>query len=373
MSSPHDMAMLLQYFIGSKRDSLSINQTLISRMEKPGSTLGAQQGMKTGYGLGSYTSSHVNSPVIFHGHRGTIPGSLAEFFYSAEINAGYAFMMNDMNPAYTKISALIRNYLLEQHSASKTKKLEKTRRNDEKNIHIKSSLAGIYAPISPSSSYASFGEQLFGMIEIRNDEKQWLQRPLFGGSTIFYTPISDQLFINKETGLDGMIVINDPIKGEILEINGHTGNSAYQKVSPLRAYGQWIVIFLIITSFIIFFISFPISGLRKLLCNSVNSALSAITLSILSPLTLIAYYYLSNMIPYNMQMFGKPSLLSISLLLVSLIWPIMIGYTIYRYFLTPLYQINIFLRVNSAILFSSQGALCIIMLNYGLIAIPTWL
>lgn len=372
LSSPKDMAKLLQFFVAEERNKLNISDASIKRMETPGTTKGAQQGMKTGYSLGNYTSSDVDLPILLHGHRGTVAGSLTELFYSREHGVGYAFMMNEMNTAYPQISKLLRIYLQQYLSATPLTTVKNTTEIATQ-INPINDIEGIYAPTAPSSAYSSFGEQLFGMIKIVNTGNQWLQQPFLGGAPRLLSPKSNQTFIDQETGQDAIAVISAPSDKTQLEVNGYTGNNTYQKVSAARAYGQWVIITLLVACVIIYALYVIVSAVKKLLRSQQQTSLIALTMPGLSILLFITYYYLSGKIAYNMHEFGKPSTLSIGLLLTSIAWPASLIYNSFLLFITRLYANTKLLAINTATLIATQITLCTIMACYGLIAIPTWL
>lgn len=67
----------------------------IDRMERPGSTLAAAQGVDFGYGLHNYTSVHDG--VTYRGHDGAIDGFIAQLAYRTETGDVFVLMVNSLD------------------------------------------------------------------------------------------------------------------------------------------------------------------------------------------------------------------------------------------------------------------------------------
>lgn len=101
-----DLAELGRLYLNRGRvgEMQLLSEAAIERIETPMTTLAARQGIRTGYGLGNYTSRHDG--VLYHGHNGAIDGFVAELGY--RIDAGEAFVILLNMPDGTAMSAIRR-------------------------------------------------------------------------------------------------------------------------------------------------------------------------------------------------------------------------------------------------------------------------
>lgn len=101
-----DLAQLGRLYLNRGRvgDVQLLSETSIERIERPMTTLAARQGVRTGYGLGNFTSQHDGA--LYHGHNGAIDGFAAELGY--RIDAGEAFVILQNTPDGTAITAIRR-------------------------------------------------------------------------------------------------------------------------------------------------------------------------------------------------------------------------------------------------------------------------
>lgn len=110
--TPTQLGHLVQMLLnrGSYAGQQLLTADSVERMETPTTSLTAQYGIKNGYGLANYTSSHQG--YRFHGHNGAVDGFLASYAYAPDFGVGYAFMINSSNGnAFDRIESIIQSYV----------------------------------------------------------------------------------------------------------------------------------------------------------------------------------------------------------------------------------------------------------------------
>jgi CubicO group peptidase (beta-lactamase class C family) len=111
-ASAKDMAAYVQFYLnrGAVNGKQIVPEADIDRMESPTTTWAAKEGLKYGYGLGNYWSTHKG--FVYHGHDGGVEGGLTEMAYMPDYGVGYFYSMNTGNgDAFDKIGKAIRAYL----------------------------------------------------------------------------------------------------------------------------------------------------------------------------------------------------------------------------------------------------------------------
>lgn len=156
-ASAHDMAAYLLFYLnrGNVKGKQIVSSSSFDRMEIPGSTWGAQEGMKTGYGL---SNRHlIYDGFVYHGHEGILEGALTELAYIPEFGLGYFYSINStQREAFHKIGKSLRAYI--------TQKLTRLPIPPPGNLPANAyEYAGWYAPDSPRIALTYFLERLLGM------------------------------------------------------------------------------------------------------------------------------------------------------------------------------------------------------------------
>lgn len=150
------MAAYLSFYLhrGAVNGTQVMPAAAIDRMEVPTRTWAAQQGLKSGYGLGSYSS--VQDGFVYHGHSGAVDGGLTELAYLPDSVVGYFYSINTGNgDAAMKIGKAIRAYI--------TRDLRKPPLPTVAPLPANaSSYAGWYIPNSSSDESSYFAERLVG-------------------------------------------------------------------------------------------------------------------------------------------------------------------------------------------------------------------
>jgi len=157
--TPTELSHLVQLLInrGIYNGRRILSEESILRMETPTTSLMAQRGIRDGYGLANYSTSHKGYRI--HGHSGGMNGYSARYGYSAEHGAGYVFMINGVKPdAFKLIEALILNYLSRSWPQPVT--VEPVRLDKQQLARY----VGVYEPHTPRFEKSRF---LFRLLECK--------------------------------------------------------------------------------------------------------------------------------------------------------------------------------------------------------------
>lgn len=231
-ASPRDMAKMVQFFIHRGMiDSVQlISDASLKRMETPSTTTGAKAGLESGYGLNNYSTFHKS--FVYRTHGGAVDGGLTDFSYLPEYDVGYALMLNSGSiDALFKISKLIRDFQTKDYEPKKIlPDTELTKQH--------AGVTGYYLPINPRIQMVGFMDRLFGVQRIWLREDSVLRKGILGGEIIRYLPAEGIRFKAAEAGLISMVQVADPLAGEVI----HEGDLVLKRVSPLKAYGQLILV-----------------------------------------------------------------------------------------------------------------------------------
>lgn len=231
-SSPKDMAQLLQFFIqkGRINNQIVLSPESIYSMQTPQTTLGAKQGIASGYGLTHQIFGNDNPNLALYGHGGQLPGALTEFIYIPELNTGYAFMLTtNSGEAYGRTQQLIRQYLLKNINKKPAKAAIELPSKFQK-------LAGFYQPINPKGNIERIKSDIEGVMKFSASGKQFHREPFWGGWKSNDYAINDKNLIDPYHGLPSIAIVQDPLAGEVVQVGGDT----YKKVSAFSVYGRLV-------------------------------------------------------------------------------------------------------------------------------------
>lgn len=362
-SSAREMAYLLRFFLTRGRtDSLQLlSRESLSSMEIPQSTPGAKAGLELGYGLGSFTTIH--NGFVYHGHDGMIEGGLTELAYLPDHGVGHVFFINASNgEAFHRISNALRDFETQQidHNTD----LYETVYEGE--ITIKS---GYYVPINPRMQSGLFLDYLYGYERVNVAKDHVAKSWLFSGRSERFIPVSDSTFREEKTGKIGMVKAYDPLAGEVLY---------FDKLVMKRIPGVIVFGLLSLTTT---WIILMVSGILTWVFVSVRSLIKGFnpTFVLASYVTLVSFFYLAVLglttLGYTDpdRLLAKPSFLSISLLIFSLlillgtVWALI---TVYRSRNKP---VSPFVFWQMTILSALHVLVALYLLWFDVIPVMTWM
>ncbi len=187
-ASANDMAAYVQFYLnrGAVGGKQIVPASDVDRMEIPASTWAARDGMKTGYGLGNFSS--IEDGFVYHGHDGGVPGGHTQMAYMPDYGVGYFFSINSEadEDAFYRIDKLIRTYM--------TKNLQKPSLPPVASLPPGAAeYAGWYEPDSPRTEPWHFLERLAGIGRIRFEDGKLLFASL-GRWNETYLPVTGTQF-----------------------------------------------------------------------------------------------------------------------------------------------------------------------------------
>jgi CubicO group peptidase (beta-lactamase class C family) len=326
-ASVKDMANYVRFHLqrGRLDGTQLLSSSSMERMEMTETLPSAKLGRLAGYGL--YNQAILEGPFVFRGHGGAVMGGLTEMAYLAEQGRGYVIMINSGDGvALYQIARLVREYVtrgLTQPTFPPAVQVP---------IELQQHYGGYYQGISPRNQWLYGIERLLKM-----------RRLIFTGDGLCiyglgregWVPISERLFRKADQSVATLALLPD-VEGEVMI---QSDSETFKKVSALRVWGQLIalaVVSLLVLSSLLFA---PIWGLRKLLGKLPDTEpLSVRLLPLISALLLIAFDALllvgmrglitARFIDDELTL-GVPSLFTISIMLLSIAFPLAAAISLY--------------------------------------------
>jgi CubicO group peptidase (beta-lactamase class C family) len=212
-ASAKDMAAYLSFYLhrGTVNGVQVMPAASIDRMRVPTRTWAAREGLKNGYGLGSYSS--VQDGFVYHGHNGGVDGGLTELAYLPDSGVGYFYSINTGNgDAAMKIGEAIRAYI--------TRELQKPTLPTVAPLPANaSSYAGWYIPNSPRAKIDYFAERLMGMTHVGVEDGRLLLASLIGPNLVL-VPFAGMQFrqLSDPIATAGLLAPNG--EGEFIQLYG---------------------------------------------------------------------------------------------------------------------------------------------------------
>ncbi|MDN5751908.1 MAG: beta-lactamase family protein [Nitrosospira sp.] len=212
-ASAKDMAAYLSFYLhrGTVNGMQVMPAASIDRMEVPTRTWAAQEGLKDGYGLGSYSS--IQDGFVYHGHAGGVQGGLTEMAYLPNFSVGYFYSINtDNGDAAIKIGNAIRAYI--------TRELQKPPLPTVASLPANaSSYAGWYISDSPRAKTAYFAERLMSMTHVSVDDGRLLLTSLTGPDLAF-VPVAGTQFRQLSDPVATAKLLTPNGEGEFIQLYG---------------------------------------------------------------------------------------------------------------------------------------------------------
>jgi len=364
-SSPDDMAKLLQFFIqqGTVNNQVILLPESIQTMQTPQTTLGAAQGISSGYGLTLEISGNDKPNIALYGHGGHLPGAITDFAYIPEIKVGYVFMLTNGNrDAYVKTQQLLREYLLKNITKKPAPKIIDL-------PHKFKEMAGFYKQINSGGNFERIKLDIDGIMKFSVSDNHLHREPFFGGwkSSDFAT--NDKHLINPYTNLPSISIVQDPLAGEVVQVDSNT----YEKVSAFSVYGRLaLLISLIIfsaTSLLFALIWIPLRALGKL---KDSSSIQLRSIPLVSSLCLVLLPIIPTIFGDNIFDVIRVSPTSVSIFLLSLIYPLLAGYGFFVAYKNRTITMSRLVYWHSTSLATLHVVFAIYVATYGLIGFRLW-
>jgi len=270
---------------------------------------------------------------LYHGHDGSVNGSLADLRYLPSDNTGFVILTNSGNPSKLK-------QIREQIVTFQTQGLNKPEASagiipNE----ISKQLSGYYYTVNPRFELAHFFNRLVAVYKVTATE----QALLFGG-LIFnakpkkFLPVSETSFKSINNGLVTLAVGNDPIDGQVI----HYGDKVLIKTNAFAVYSQLIIAVLWLISIISFIVILLISGVNKIRGKKLSIAHKRLRtyplLASFSALVMITFLILGMQNPHlNL---GNITIFSIVIMLATICYAIFTLLAVFTAFKTDPISLN---------------------------------
>jgi len=229
-ASAREMANYVQFFLnrGSFAGTQLVAAASIDRMERPATTLAAQAGMRSGYGLSNYVT--IADGFVYHGHNGGVEGGLTELAYLPEQGLGYVFFINSANgEAFERIGKLVRAYV--------TRDLPKPAlpAPAAMNAAALRPFLGYAEPVTPRQEITRFLTRILGVRRFNLDKGKLVISKVIGSPEKSYIAVSDYLFRDEKEPFATLGLIPSSPDGPLLQ----TDRTTYRPVSPVAVWTEY--------------------------------------------------------------------------------------------------------------------------------------
>lgn len=318
-SSAGDLAKIVSLLL--KRGALDTIQFLrresVMRMESPKSTPGALAGLQQGYGLANRSSNYKG--FTYQGHDGALDGGLSELAYLPNTGVGHVILLNANNgSAMQELSSLIREF--------ETKALQSAANESNSykgEIEIKE---GYYVSINPRSQNRFYQDLILNIEKLEVFDDHVTMSWIVPGPKRTYYPVSANQFKYENTNKIGLVEAIDPIVGKVL----YTDTAVLQPISAIRVFGQLFIlltwVFMMVSVFLCTLILLPLALINYKKYGGALRLTSPVTITSIFMLSLIIMSSIP--IPGSDLLLSKPSLLSMSFLILSILFVIAAGWSL---------------------------------------------
>jgi CubicO group peptidase (beta-lactamase class C family) len=319
--SINDMANYVRFYL--QRGSLDGTQLLkpasVDRMETCETMPSASLGQMANYGLFNYPTPE--GPFVFHGHNGAVMGGVAKFEYLPEQGRGFAVLINSGNfGTLFRIGKLVRQYLTNGLVAPTLPPLAMIP------AELREHYQGYYQIISPPQQW-SYGFERVVNVKKFTFTANGLSVGTYGLRSKQWVPMSGRLFRKDDEPLADVALLPDADGKTLVQY----GLVTFKKIPAWRFWSQTIGAVLVTALVLSSLIFIPIWIWRKLIRNRHPSGPLAVRiLPVLSSVLLVTFVLLiiraflgiiTSTYVDDVSV-GAPSLLTVSILLASLAFPL---------------------------------------------------
>jgi CubicO group peptidase (beta-lactamase class C family) len=227
-ASPLDMAAYLRFLLGrgTVDGQVVMRRAEVERMEHPASGLGAQAGLRLGYGLHLY--SKVDSGFVWFGHDGGVSGGLTDLAYLPGYGVGYVVMINGPSgKAFEAIGHLIRRFLTRQLTPPP---LPAAAHLDPA---VRANYSGWFRPDNPRRQDTYFLERLVGLLRVIPGDTLLILEPLIGSPDTLVA-VDSRLLRPTHTAAAVVALTSDKANGKPISIqSGAFGPSLHRVAAPV--------------------------------------------------------------------------------------------------------------------------------------------
>ena len=370
-ASAKDMANYVRFYLqrGSFDGTILLQPPSIKRLETPETLPAAKLGDFAGYGL--YNYAICEGPFVFHGHGGAVTGGLTDMGYLPNDGRGYVVMINSGNgKALYQIGKLVRHYVTRDLTPPALPPVASI--SNELQQHYR----GYYQEISPRCQWLYWVERLI-FIQRLEFATNGLSTSIYGLRHEQWAPVSNRLFRKEDESVPTLALLRDA-DGEILV---QTSWTTFKKISVWRFWSQIIGIVLISVLTASSLLFAVVRAVRKLLGKAPASGprsvrilplLSAILLVTFDGLLALALFGEIIGVVTDVSALGVPSLLTVSIMLTSIAFPISVVaslYVVYRERRAPMNRLAYW---HAALVTMAMTAVAIYYGYWGLFGLRFW-
>lgn len=363
-SNIKDMSAFVAFLLsqgGSPQQTLLL-PTSFHTMQTPTGSLPTEAGLEVTYALG-LNLFHANGQVLF-GHEGSVRGGSALIAYQPERQKGYVIAINGEGPAVAQVHHFLANLIIKPEATVIQSQPPRFSTSQQ-------ALSGFYRSINPTASLtAPFTALLPWKLNVT--EQAATISPLLAAKPRQLGAKDEHRFSQWLTGKTVLVHASDPVAGAVI----HYGPTTLQHISALAAFTP-LVILAAWALAIVSAIGFAVIWLPRYWLGKMPSQASirlrswplfSVVLLFIA-LGLVVFVKAS---PTLTELVGKPSWVSIGLMITSIMFFVSSMWSLVIWWHTPRLQVNVLAYWHSTLLIALNSLVALYLLYNGLIGVRLW-
>jgi CubicO group peptidase (beta-lactamase class C family) len=368
-ASPRDMANYVRFYLnrGALDGTPIVKPESIDRMEHPGSTLAARDGLRFGYGLSNYATVDDRG-FVWHGHNGGIDGGLTEMAYIPEAGIGYAYMINATNgAAFGRIHKLVTAFLTRDLASPPMPAPAAVQRA------LAAQYTGWAEPANPRVQMTYFMDRIMGLARLSLQGQNLVLAPLQGSPRTFVA-VTDRLWRDVKQPVPTLALISDTRDGRFVQTNGPMFAivPAWEAWSEIG--GAALAVLLLATSVLYAVYWIPALLLRRLrplpggrLCLSVRA------LPLIAILLLLATFGIFALAgDGSIDRLGNVSAWSVSICVLTILFALTSLMALIQAWRARHWAVRRGVWIHSLLVAAACTAITIYLASWGIIGLRTW-
>lgn len=366
-SSITEMTHFLSFIMnkGKVNEQQVVPAHLFDKMEKPHTTLGAQQGITAGYGITNMLEGYEG--VTMHGHGGAVSGGMAFLGYFRELDAGFVLLMTGDGTAFHHAVEQIKKHL------TRTVAFPTDWSEVAKDYPLPESfkaLEGWYRPINSRTSRTDLMMHLLGAQKIWHEDNIVHRSPLVEGWVSNDIAYDEHVLTDAWTNLPALAITNDPLAGETVQVAG----MLYKKTSAFSVFGVLAIVVLTVL--------FSVVGVLYALCwvpfrffkKQFHKPSTALLIwPTLVGFSLVLFLVLPAFVGMNFDLLAQVNSITLGILLTSSLYPICTLIGIVRQYQARSNGASSILYWLTASIMSLHLFTCFYMAYFGVLFLRVWL
>ncbi len=364
-SNGNDMSKLLQFFLDENKQNLSgiITSSQAIEMERLQSDFEILNNITSGYSIGMYDMRYGTDKINFKKHNGSINGFASDYLYNKELNIGIAISRNLFGTSNRDIIDLLVN-----NFADTSKIIKNDNTKIIANITKFKDWEGTYKMLNGTNNLVNFINAPFRTMQIKI-RKDSLYVTRFLSDDEVYNCVGDNKFKDIKEDYPTLFLCNSD-NDKTLGFYEDT----FVKINPLKKYASLFLLFIGLFSGVLLSLLFIVQLLILPFRKSIISSLKT-SLLIGFPFWLItasAILYLMNSSFFDLNSLGNVTVISVSLFLCTLLFPLFSIYGGYKLLKKQLFFKNNKFKILYTFLFFGATIFSLYSLYYGWFALRLW-